>query len=248
MKKFINKNVLITGGSSGIGLATAKAYLREGAQVWITGRNKTALENIKTELNNEKLNILVSDTSNLNHIDKIVQALETQNIKLDSLFINAGIATFKPISIATEEEFDAQFNTNVKGAYFTLQKLIPLLNEGASVIFNGSTNATASTLGSSIYAATKAALIKIAQTAANELAPQKIRVNTLSPGPTLTSGLKEAVPNEALEYLANNTALQRIGEPEEIAQAVLFLSSNEASFISGIELVVDGGLLNYTLK
>jgi len=248
MKKFTNKNVLITGGSSGIGLATAKAFLEEGANVWITGRNQQSLQIIKDELDNNNLNILVSDTSNLIDIDKIAQVLIDKSIKLDSLFLNAGIATFNPILLTTEEEFDSQFNTNVKGAYFTLQKLIPYLNEGASVIINASTNATASGIGSSIYSATKAAIIKIGKIAANELASQKIRVNILSPGPTLTSGLKEAIPNQALDFLAENTALKRLGKPEEIAQAVIFLSSKEASFITGVELVVDGGLINYSLK
>lgn len=248
MKRFANNNVLITGGSSGIGLAAAKAFLEEGANVWITGRNKKALENIEDEIKDKNLHTLVSDTSNFKDIDHIVQVLNEKSIKLDSLFLNAGIASFNTIALTTEEEFDNQFNTNVKGVYFTLQKLIPFLNEGASITINGSTNATASSIGSAVYAATKAAVVKIAKTAANELAPQKIRVNVLSPGPTLTKGLKEALPNEALEYLAGNTALQRIGQPEEIAKTVLFLSSNEASFITGIELIVDGGLLNYTLK
>jgi len=164
------------------------------------------------------------------------------------LFLNAGIATFKPIALSTEEDFDSQFNTNVKGAFFTLQKMMPYLNEGASVIINGSTNATASALGSSIYAATKAAIVKIAKVAANELADQKIRVNVVSPGPTLTRGLEGAVPTEALDYLASITAVKRLAEPIEIANAVLFLSSNEAKFITGTELIVDGGLLNYAQK
>lgn len=248
MKKFTNKNVLITGGSSGIGLATAKAFLQDGANVWITGRNKQVLEEIKADINSEKFNILVSDTSNLKDIDKIVDILENKNIKLDSVFLNAGIAKFNSISLTTEEEFDAQFNTNVKGAFFTLQKIIPLLNENSNVTINGSTNATASGIGSSIYSATKSAIIKIAKIAANELAPEKIRVNVISPGPTLTNGLKGVVPNEALDYLAGNTAVQRLANPEEIAKAVLFISSDDAAFITGTELVVDGGLLTYSMK
>lgn len=248
MKRFENKNVIVTGGTAGIGFATTKAFLNEGAHVWITGRSLTSLQEIKNELNNENLHIVVSDTSTLLGIEDLKNRIELQNIKIDALFLNAGIATFSPLAQATEVEFDAQFNTNVKGAYFTLQKLIPFLNEGASVIINGSTNATAAALGSSIYAATKAAIIKIAQVAANELADSKIRVNVVSPGPTLTRGLEGAVPTEALDYLASKTAVQRLAEPIEIANAVLFLSSNEAKFITGTELVVDGGLLNYAQK
>jgi len=248
MKKFENKNVIITGGTAGIGFATTQAFLNEGAQVWITGRSLSTLEQIKNELNNENLHIVVSDTSTLNGIEMLKNTIEQKNVKIDVLFLNAGIANFKPITLATEEDFDTQFNTNVKGAYFTLQKMIPFLNEGASVIINGSTNATASALGSSIYAATKAAIVKIAQVAANELAEQKIRVNVVSPGPTLTRGLEGAVPTEALDYLASKTAVQRLAEPIEIANAVLFLSSDQAKFITGTELVVDGGLLNYAQK
>jgi len=248
MKKFENKNVIITGGTAGIGFATTQAFLNEGAQVWITGRSLSTLEQIKNDLNNENLHIVVSDTSTLNGIEMLKNTIEQENVKVDALFLNAGIANFKPIALATEEDFDTQFNTNVKGAYFTLQKMIPFLNEGASVIINGSTNATASALGSSIYAATKAAIIKIAQVAANELAEQKIRVNVVSPGPTLTRGLEGAVPTEVLDYLASKTAVQRLADPKEIANAVLFLSSDQAKFITGTELVVDGGLLNYAQK
>lgn len=248
MKKFENKNVIITGGTAGIGFATTQSFLNEGAQVWITGRSLSTLEQIKNDLNNENLHIVVSDTSTLNGIEMLKNTIEHENVKVDVLFLNAGIANFKPITLATEEDFDTQFNTNVKGAYFTLQKMIPFLNEGASVIINGSTNATASALGSSIYAATKAAIVKIAQVAANELAEQKIRVNVVSPGPTLTRGLEGAVPTEALDYLASKTAVQRLAEPIEIANAVLFLSSDQAKFITGTELVVDGGLLNYAQK
>lgn len=248
MKNFENKNVIITGGTAGIGFATTQAFLNEGAQVWITGRSLETLQKIKNEINNDKLNIIVSDTSNLAGINLLDTEIKKQNIKIDVLFLNAGIATFKPIALSTEEDFDSQFNTNVKGAFFTLQKMMPYLNEGASVIINGSTNATASALGSSIYAATKAAIVKIAKVAANELAEQKIRVNVVSPGPTLTRGLEGAVPTEALDYLASITAVKRLAEPIEIANAVLFLSSNEAKFITGTELIVDGGLLNYAQK
>lgn len=243
-----NKNVVITGGTSGIGLATAKAFIDSGANLWITSRNAENLEKASAEINSPKLKTVVSDTSSLAGIAVLEKAIAESETKVDVLFLNAGIAVFAPIGQATEAEFDAQFNTNVKGSYFTLQKLLPYLADGASVVFTSSTNATASALSSSIYAATKAALNKIAQVAANELAERKIRVNIVSPGPTVTPGLEKAAPAEAREYLASITALQRLGNADEIAKLVLFLASDDASFITGTEIVADGGLLNYAFK
>lgn len=248
MTKLKGKVAVITGGSSGIGLATAKAFINAGASVWITGRNANNLQRASEEINNPNLKTVVSDTSNLKGIAVLEKAIAESGNKLDILFLNAGIATFVPIALATEADFDAQFNTNVKGAYFTLQQLLPHLSNGASVLFTSSTNATASALGSSIYAATKGALNKIAQVAANELAERKIRVNVVSPGPTETPGLNKAVPMEAKEYLASITALQRLGNSDEIAKIIMFLASDDASFITGTEIIADGGLLNYALK
>jgi NAD(P)-dependent dehydrogenase (short-subunit alcohol dehydrogenase family) len=245
---FTNKNVVITGGSAGIGFATANAFIKAGANVWITGRNAKNLEKAAAEIDSPNLKTIISDTSNLEGISVLEKAIAESGIKLDVLFLNAGIANFSPIEQATEADFDAQFNTNVKGAYFTLQKMIPYLKNGSSVLFTSSTNATASALNSSIYSATKGALNKIAQIAANELADRKIRVNIVSPGPTVTPGLENAVPDEAKEYLKGAIALQRLGKAEEIANTVLFLASDNASFISGTELLVDGGFINYFLK
>ncbi|MCP2029712.1 NAD(P)-dependent dehydrogenase (short-subunit alcohol dehydrogenase family) [Flavobacterium sp. HSC-32F16] len=245
---FTNKNVLITGGTTGIGLATAKEFIKAGANVWITGRNSENLENAATEINSSKLKTIVSDTSNLSNLSVLEQAFAEGGNKLDVLFLNAGIAVFSPIEEVTEADFDAQFNTNVKGHFFTLQKLIPHLAEGSSVIFTSSTVATAANLGTSIYSATKGALNKIAQIAANELAGRKIRVNIVSPGPVSTPGLHKVVPEEAKEYLAGATAMQRLGDPAEIAKTVLFLSSDDASFITGTELLADGGYINFALK
>lgn len=248
MTNLKGKVAIVTGGSSGIGLATAKAFINAGASVWITGRNAHNLQKASEEINNPNLKTVVSDTSNLKGIAVLEKAIAESGNKLDVLFLNAGIATFVPIALATEADFDAQFNTNVKGAYFTLQQLLPHLSNGASVLFTSSTNATASALGSSIYAATKGALNKIAQVAANELAERKIRVNVVSPGPTETPGLTNAVPMEAKGYLASITALQRLGNANEIAKVVTFLASDDASFITGTEIIADGGLLNYALK
>jgi len=245
---FTNKNVVITGGSTGIGLATAQAFINAGANVWITSRSANNLQKAAEEINSPKLRTIVSDTSNLEGIAILEKAVAKSGNKLDVLFLNAGIAAFAPIEQATEADFDAQFNTNVKGHFFTLQKLIPYLADGSAVIFTSSTVATASNLGTSVYSATKGALNKIAQIAANELAQRKIRVNIISPGPIQTPGLEYAIPAEAKSHLAAATALQRIGDADEVAGTVLFLASDAASFVNGTEIVVDGGYLNYGLK
>jgi len=245
---FKGKNVVITGGSTGIGLATAKAFINAGANVWITGRSAANMQKAAAEISSPNLQTVVSDTSKLAEISILEKAVTASGNKLDVLFLNAGIGVFAPIEQATEADFDAQFNTNVKGHFFTLQKLIPHLANGASVIFTSSTVATASNLGTSVYSATKGALNKIAQIAANELADRKIRVNIISPGPVQTPGLEYAVPPEAKAYLAAATALQRLGNADEIAKAVLFLASDNASFITGTELLADGGYINYAMK
>ena len=245
---FKNKNVVITGGTTGIGLATAKAFINAGANVWITGRNASNLQKATEEIGSSKLFTVVSDTSKLDDISILEKAIADSGNKLDVLFLNAGIAKFEGIEQVTEENFDAQFNTNVKGHFFTMQKLLPHLADGAALVFTSSTVATASNSGASIYSATKGALNRIAKIAANELAGRKIRVNIVSPGPILTPGLEGAVPEGAKDFLAGATALQRIGDPDEIAKTVLFLASDAASFITGTEIVVDGGYLNYATK
>lgn len=247
--EFINKNVVITGASTGIGFATAKAFINAGAIVWITSRSADNLQKAAAEINSLNLKTVVSDTTNLAGIASLEEAVAESGNKVDILFLNAGIARFVPIEHATEEDFDAQFNTNVKGFYFTLQKLIPHLANGASVVFTSSGVALAAQMNASIYSATKAAVNKIAQIAANELADRNIRVNTISPGPINTEAFGKAMPSEEVKnHIASQTALQRLGNPEEIAKAVMFLASNNASFITGTDLLVDGGYINYALK
>ncbi|MCE7070715.1 SDR family oxidoreductase [Dyadobacter sp. CY327] len=245
---FTSKNVIITGGTTGIGLATAKAFISAGANVWITGRSAGNLQKASAEIQSPKLATVVADTSNLDGISVLERTFAETGSKLDVLFLNAGIGTFEPIAEVSEANFDAQFNTNVKGHFFTLQKLLPHLADGASVLFTSSSAASAANIGSSVYAATKGALNKIAQTAANELAGRKIRVNIVSPGPIATPGLTSVVPEEAQGFLAGATALQRLGTPNEIARTVLFLASDAASFITGTEINVDGGYHSYALK
>lgn len=245
---FTNKNVIITGGTTGIGFATAKAFISAGANVFITGRNAENLQKAAAGINSSRLKTVVADTSNLAGISVLEQAVVEDGSKVDVLFLNAGIASFSPIEHTTEADFDAQFNTNVKGSFFTLQKLIPHLADGSSVVFTSSTVATASSVNGSVYSATKSAVSKVAQVAANELAPRKIRVNIVSPGPTQTEGLDGVASAEAKDFLASSTALQRLGNPEEIANAVLFLASANASFVTGTELLVDGGAINYLMK
>jgi len=246
---FKNKNVVITGASTGIGFATAKAFIEKEATVLITSRSAENLQKASDKINSSNLKTVVSDTANLEGIAQLEKAVAESGNKIDVLFLNAGIAVFTPIEEVTEEDFDAQFNTNVKGMFFTLQKLLPHLNDGASVLFTSSTVATAANLGSSIYAATKGAVNKIAQIAANELAGRKIRVNIVSPGPIRTEGLEKVITtDEGKDYLASVTALQRLGNPDEIAKTVLFLASDEASFITGTELIVDGGYTTYARK
>lgn len=246
---FKNKNVVITGGSTGIGFATAKAFIAKEANVLISSRSQENLQKASDKINSENLKTVVSDTANLKGIAQLEKAVAESGNKIDVLFINAGTAVFTSIEEATEEDFDDQFNTNVKGMFFTLQKLMPHLNDGASVLFTSSTVATAANLGTSIYSATKGAVNKIAQIAANELAARKIRVNIVSPGPIKTEGLEKVVTtDEGKDYLASATAMQRLGHPDEIAKTVVFLASDDASFISGTEVIVDGGYTTYARK
>lgn len=245
---FTKKNVVICGGTTGIGFATAKKFISAGANVWITGRNEKNLKAAAERIDNPNLKTIVADASALGGIASLEKAIAESGISIDVLLLNSAIITLKPIAQTTEEEFDQQFNTNVKGHYFTLQKLLPYLADGSSVIFTSSGSASLATLNTSVYSGSKAAINKIAQVAANELAGRKIRVNIVSPGPVATELVLSAASEQLLDHFASSTALQRLAEPDEIARAILFLASDHASFITGTELVVDGGFINYAKK
>ncbi|MDF2190403.1 SDR family oxidoreductase [Paraflavitalea sp. CAU 1676] len=244
MKGLTGKMAVVTGGNSGIGYAAAKALIDSGAQVVVTGRNGAATEKAANELGAKGV---VADQSNLASIKELESEVRNQFGKIDVLFLNAGAAAFAPIQDVTEAHYDQLMNANVKGTYFTLQQLLSLLNDGGSVIFNTSVNATLAAPGSSIYAASKAALLSISKVLAGELAVRKIRVNAISPGPVATPLYgKLGLEKEQVEGLGNalgqKILLKRFAQPEEIAKAVLFLASDDSSFITGTELVVDGGL------
>lgn len=238
---FTNKNVVITGGSAGIGLATAKTFIEKGANVLITGRNADSLHTASVEINSPNLKTLASDISKLADIATLEKEIAESGNKVDVLVLNAGIAKQFSIEETTEEVFDDLFNINVKGLFFTLQKLIPHLAEGASVILISSGVSVSGYAQMGAYAATKSAVDAIARTAAIELADRKIRVNTVAPGLTDTP-MNRQTPEDIKNAIAAAVPLKRIGEAEEIANAIVFLASSEASYISGSYLSVDGGV------
>lgn len=244
MSSLQNKTAVITGGNSGIGYAAAEELAAQGANVVITGRDKESIANTSSAL---KVTGIVSDQSDLKAIDQLVADVKAKFGSVDILFVNAGIAPFTPIEHASEDHYDSVMNINVKGVYFTIQKFLPILNEGASIIFNSSVIAHLGMPNSSVYAASKAALLAINRVLATELAPRKIRVNAISPGPIETPIYgKVGLSQEEIEgfgtILGQKILLKRFGKPQEIAKAVKFLASDDSSFITGTEIVVDGGI------
>jgi NAD(P)-dependent dehydrogenase (short-subunit alcohol dehydrogenase family) len=244
MSKFNNKVAVVTGGNSGIGYATAKELAAQGANVIITGRDKAAVDKAAAEL---KVTGYVSDQGNLKDIDQLITTVSQSAGKVDILFINAGVASFAPVEQAGEAHFDSIMNVNFKGAYFTLSKFIPHLNDGSSVIFLSSINATSGMPNTSVYAASKAAVHSLVKVASSELAAKKIRVNAVSPGPVDTpifgkTGLDEASLQGFATAIENRVPLKRFGTADEVAKLVSFLASEDASFITGAEYVIDGGV------
>lgn len=246
MKRFESKTVLITGGSSGIGLATAQAFAREGARVVITGRDAAALATARETLGANALTI-VNDAGSLTDATALAKAIADANLNLDAVFINAGVAKFGAFTDIDESLWDLTFNTNVKGPYFQIQALVPYLNKGASIVINGSINARLGMPGSSIYAASKASVISLAKTLSAELLPRGVRVNVVSPGPVHTPlygklGLDAATLEATAAQILSQVPLGRFGTPDEIASTVLHLSSPESAFIVGTEIIADGGM------
>ena len=244
MNDLSGKTAVVTGGNSGIGFATARKLKDSGAQVVITGRNAEAVNSAATELG---VTGLVADQARLSDIDALVGRVKEEFGGVDILFINAGVASFAPVEHVTEEQFDTTIDVNFKGALFTLQKFLPILREGASVINLSSINAYTGMPNTAVYAASKAALNSLTRTAAYELAPRNIRVNSVNPGPTNTAIFgKLGMPDEAVQEFAsamqNRIPLKRFGEPVEAANLVAFLASDEASFITGAEYNIDGGV------
>ena len=245
--RFKDKVAVVTGGNSGIGLAAARAYAREGAKVAITGRNEATLKAVQKDLGHDSLAIK-ADMSRVSSIEGAMSRIKEKFGRIDALFVNAGIGKFVPLDQVTEEFFDETMATNLKGAFFTVQKAAPLLSRGAGVVLNASVNAHMGMPGSSVYGATKAAVVNLAKTLSADLLSKEVRVNVVSPGPISTPildrmGLPEEETRKLKEQIAAQVPLKRFGRPEEIASAVLFLTSPEAAYVVGTELVIDGGMI-----
>ncbi|WP_369012999.1 SDR family oxidoreductase [Flavobacterium anhuiense] len=244
MENLKNKTAVITGGNSGIGYATAKQLKEQGANVIITGRRKEAIEKAALELG---VTAITADQSNISDIEKLSAQVKADFGSVDILFINAGIAGLGMIEQTTEELYDSIMNVNLKGAFFTLSKFIPILKDGASVVFLSSNTASMPGPGSSVYSASKTALNSFMRSAALELAPRKIRVNSVSPGPTQTEvmnkvGLDETTVKGIMDVVVEKVPLKQMGRAEDVAQMVSYLSSDAAVFMTGADVIMDGGM------
>jgi len=244
--KLEGKIAVITGGNSGIGLAAAKRFVSEGAYVFISGRRQKELDLALSEIG-KNVTAILSDVSNLADLDRLYNIVKDQKGHLDILFANAGIAQFAPLEEISEEHFDNIFRINVKGLLFTVQKALPLFQNGGSIILNASVGSSKGFEETSVYSATKAAVRSFARTWTVELRHRKIRVNAISPGPIDTPIFSNLLQNEEqIEQfkmnIVNTVPMGRMGSPDEVAKVALFLASDDSSFVTGIELFVDGGL------
>ncbi|MGD0299477.1 MAG: SDR family oxidoreductase [Bryobacteraceae bacterium] len=240
-KKLEGKIALITGGSAGIGLATAKQFVEEGAYVFITGRRQTELDAAVASVGSN-ITAIQGDVAKLADLDRIFAQIGKEKGRLDIVFANAGLGDMAPLGSITEEHFDTTFNVNVKGVLFTVQKALPLMPNGSSIILNASIVDIKGFPAFSVYSATKAAVRSFARTWTTDLKDRGIRVNVVSPGPIDTPLLNETFSNpDAKKALASTVVMGRLGRPEELAKPVVFLASDDASFITGAELYVDGG-------
>jgi len=245
MDKLEGKTALITGGNSGIGLATAKRFVNEGAYVFITGRRDPELAAAVKEIGRNVTGVQ-GDVSNLGDLDRLFAQIKREKGKLDIVFANAGVARFAALGTITEDLYDSIFDINVKGLLFTVQKALPLLPDGASIILNASIVASKGLPANSVYSATKAAIRSFARTWTTDLKDRRIRVNAVSPGSIDTPGLSNLLASsetgqQRMKMISNAVPLGRLGTPDEIARAVVFLASDDSSYVTGTELFVDGG-------
>jgi NAD(P)-dependent dehydrogenase (short-subunit alcohol dehydrogenase family) len=245
MPKLDAKVALVTGGTSGIGLAAANALAKEGARVYITGRREPELQAAVREIGRNATGVR-GDVSNADDLDRLYEQIKSEKGRLDVLFANAGIAKYAVLGNITEELYDSIFNVNVKGVLFTVQKALPLMREGASIILNASVVGSKGLSSNSIYSATKAAIRSFARTWTTDLKNRRIRVNAISPGTIDTPGLNELLASgeageQRRKMVASAIPLGRFGRPDEVANAIVFLASDDSSYITGTELFVDGG-------
>ncbi|TSJ40344.1 SDR family oxidoreductase [Mucilaginibacter corticis] len=248
MKKLANKTAVITGGNSGIGLATAKEFIAQGAKVIITGRNQQSINEALASLGDNAHGV-IADSADINQIRTLGEQIRAITPNIDIVFINAGIAKFNTADQMSEDLFDEIMDINFKGAYFSLQQLLPLINDGGSIILNTSINAHIGMPGASVYAASKAALLSLAKNLSAELTGRRIRVNSVSPGPIgtpLHSSEKLGISDEQLtkmgEGIISQIPIGRFGTVEELAKIVTFFASDDSTFLLGAELIADGGM------
>ncbi len=245
-QRFQGKVAVVTGGNSGIGLGVAKAYAREGAQVAITGRNEKTLEAAAKEIGDGTLAIQ-SDAGKVAEIETAMKKIKERFGRIDAMFVNAGVAKLIPFEEVTEEFFDETVNINMKGVFFTVQKAIPLMSKGSAIVLNASINAHLGMPGTTVYGATKAAVINMAKTFSRDLLEKGIRVNAVSPGPITSAllgrdGMSQEKVQEIKDWIQSQVPIKRFGTPEEIAAGVLYLTAPESAFVLGAELIIDGGM------